>query len=85
MVWAIAWCRLMPYRNSLRFRIFITFLGAGLLLGPLLALAFLTVAQELEERTVARVLVEQLRRVMAAPDKVSLVPPPKFTKHSHFR
>ncbi|MGB5452372.1 MAG: HAMP domain-containing sensor histidine kinase [Sedimenticolaceae bacterium] len=76
MVWAIAWCRPMPYRNSLRFRIFITFLGAGLLLGPLLALAFLTVAQELEERTVARVLVEQLRRVMAAPDKVSLVSHP---------
>jgi signal transduction histidine kinase len=56
----------MQYRNSLRFRIFATFLGAGLLLGPLLALGFISIANELEEFAVERALAGRLSEVMAA-------------------
>lgn len=55
----------MRYRNSLRFRIFATFVGTGLLLGPLLALGFITLANELEEFAVQRALATRLYQVMA--------------------
>ena len=71
MVWVTAWCRLMQYRNSLRFRIFFTFVGAGLLLGPLLVLAFLTIANELEEFAIERALVGQLQKVMTKSEQVT--------------
>jgi len=66
----------MHYRNSLRFRIFAIFVGAGLLLGPLLALAFLTVSNELEELAIARVLAGQLHQAMATPDETNFATHP---------
>ena len=67
----------MPYRNSLRFRIFLAFVGAGLLLGPLLAYVFLTVSNELEEFAIAGVLVGELQQIMDAPDESGFVSHPR--------
>ncbi|MEZ5504180.1 MAG: hypothetical protein R3E50_16545, partial [Halioglobus sp.] len=65
----------MPYRNSLRFRVFATFLGTGLLLGPLLATGFITLANELEEFAIERALAGRLGQVMATNDVTSPATP----------
>ena len=59
----------MRFRNSLRFRIFATFLALGLLLGPLLALGFITLANELEELSIQRALAVRLSQVTTSTPK----------------
>ena len=71
MAWDIAWRKSMQYRNSLRFRIFATFLATGLVLGPLLALGFITLENELEEFSIQRTLAARLNHVMATSEEAS--------------
>lgn len=62
----------MPYRNSLRLRILISFVVVGAVLGPLLTTMLLWATYVMEERAVARAASARLQEVIAAPHEFAL-------------
>lgn len=66
---------MMPPRNSLRFRILVSFVIAGAVLGPLLAAVLLTLSYYFEELAVERDVQAQLRQVLETPERFLLREP----------
>lgn len=64
----------MPYRNSLRLRILLSFVIAGAILGPLLTTLLLWTTYTLEERAVAEAVNARLKEVIASPQEFALRP-----------
>ena len=64
----------MPYRNSLRLRILVSFVIAGAVLGPLLTTLLLWATYAIEEHAVTQAASERLREVIAAPQEFALRP-----------
>ncbi|MCC5861567.1 MAG: HAMP domain-containing histidine kinase [Gammaproteobacteria bacterium] len=62
----------MRYRDSLRFKILMSFVLIGAVLGPLLAASLLWVTHTLEERAVAAVAERRLQEVIATPEDFAL-------------
>lgn len=62
----------MRYHHSLRYRIILTFVISGVILGPVLTLALLSLTYHLEEHAVEELLIQRLQSVMAAPDDYPL-------------